>query len=64
MTTPGTISRLLKNRHSGNLHGFFFPPEKLARIFLSKEVQPSPESKMIKLLTFENLLPQLKPEVE
>ena len=36
-----------------------FPSEKLARLFLSKEFKPSPERKMIKLLTFINLFPPL-----
>ena len=34
---------------------YFFPPEKLALLFLLKEVKPSPDPKMIKLLTFDNL---------
>ena len=32
-----------------------FSPEKSARLFLLKEVKPSPDRKMVKLLTFENL---------
>ena len=34
---------------------YFFPPEKLALLFLLKEVTPSPDPKMIKLLTFDKL---------
>lgn len=37
----------------------FFPSKKLARLFLLKESKPSPERKMIKLLTFMNLFPLL-----
>ena len=34
---------------------YHFPPEKLALLPLVKEVTPSPDRKMIKLLTFDNL---------
>ena len=34
---------------------YFFLPEKLALLSLLKEVKPSPDPKMIKLLTFDNL---------
>ena len=34
---------------------YFFPPEKLALLSLLKEVKPSPDPKMIKFLTFDNL---------
>ena len=37
-----------------------FSPKKLVRLFILKEVKPSPDSKMIKLLTFDNLLPPLR----
>ena len=38
------------------------PPTKLVRLFILKEVKPSPEhdGKMIKLLTFHNLFPPLR----
>ena len=47
----------------------FFPQKKLARLFLLNAVKASPDSKIINLLTFDNLLPPLhqvlpKPEVE
>ena len=38
---------------------FFFLLEKLAVLSLLKEVKPSPDRKMIKLLIFNNLLPPL-----
>ena len=46
-----------KNRYHGKLHcSLFFSPEKLTRWFLLKEVKPSPDRKMIKLLTFDSLV--------
>ena len=41
----------------------FFSPEKLVLLSLLKEVKPSPDSKMIKLLTSDNLFPPLRPLV-
>ena len=38
----------------------FFSPNKLVRLFILREVKPSPDSKMIKLLTFDTLLPPLR----
>ena len=38
---------------------FLFSPGKLTRLILLKEVKPSPDNKMIKLLTFDKLLPPL-----
>ena len=35
----------------------FFPTKKLALLSLLKEVEPSPDCKMLKLLTFDNLFP-------
>ena len=35
----------------------FFSPKKLVRLFIVKEVKPFPDSKMINLLTFDNLFP-------
>ena len=35
----------------------FFSPEKLALLSLLEEVKPSPDRKIIKLLTFDNLFP-------
>ena len=37
-----------------------FSPEKSARLFFLKEVKPSPDRKMVKLLTFENLFLPLR----
>ena len=37
-----------------------FSPEKSARFFLLKEVKPSSDRKMVKLLTFENLFLPLR----
>ena len=34
---------------------YFFSPKKLVQLNILKEVKPSPYSKMIKLLTFDNL---------
>ena len=34
-----------------------FSPEKLERLFLLEEFEPSPDRKMIKLVTFDNLFP-------
>ena len=39
---------------------YLFSPKKLVRLFLLKDVKPSPDSKMIKLLTFDNLFPPLR----
>ena len=38
----------------------FFSPKKLVRLNLLKEVKPSTDSEMIKLLTFDTLLPPLR----
>ena len=51
---------LPKKRQPGKLHFTFFSPKKLPRLFILKEVKPSPDSKMIKLLTFDNVLPPLR----
>ena len=39
---------------------YFFSPNKLVRLFILREVKPSPDSKMIKLLTCDILLPPLQ----
>ena len=44
----------------GKLLFSFFSLKKLVRLIILKEVKPSPESKMIKRLTFENLFPPLR----
>ena len=51
------FARVLKKRHPGKPHFTLFSPKKLVRLFILKEVKPSPESKMIKLLTFDYLFP-------
>ena len=50
---------VLKKRHPGKLHITFFSPKTLVRLFVLKEVKPSPDSKMIKLLIFDILFPPL-----
>ena len=39
---------------------YFFSPKRLVRLFVLEEVKPSPDSKVIKLLTFDNLCPPLR----
>ena len=39
---------------------YFFSPKKLVGLFILKEVKPSTDGKMIKLLTFEDLFPPLR----
>ena len=48
------------NINPGKIHCAFFPLKKLARVFLLKEVKPSPDRKMMKPLSFENLFPPLR----
>ena len=54
------FSRILKNYTSrkASLYDFFL--EKLAPLFLLKEVKPSPDSKVIKIPTFDDLFPSLQ----
>ena len=47
------FARVLKKRHPGKLHFTFFSSIKIVRLFILKEVKPSTESKMVKLLTFQ-----------
>ena len=57
------FAHVLKKRTPCRKASFsFFSPKKLVRLFILKEVEPSPDSKMIKLLTFEqcNLFPPLR----
>ena len=45
-----------RKRHPGKLHFTFFSKlKKLVRLFILKEVKPSPDSKLIKLLTLDYL---------
>ena len=50
------FSRILRQKASS----YHFSPEKLALLSLVKEVTPSPDRRMIKLLTFDNLFPPLR----
>ena len=51
---------MTESLHESNIHSrklyctFFFSPETLALFSLLKEGNPSPDRKMIKLLTFDN----------
>ena len=55
------FARVFTKGHSGKLHfTFFFSAKKLVLLFILKEFKPSSRSKMIKLLTFDNLLPPLR----
>ena len=51
------FARVLKKRHPGKPHFTVFSSIKIVRLFILKEVKPSTESKMIKLLTFDYLFP-------
>ena len=39
---------------------FFFHQKKLIRLFILKEVKPSPDRRVKELLTFKNLIPPLR----
>ena len=55
------FARVLKNRHPGKLHfPFFFHQKELIRLFILKEVKPSPDRKVKELLTFDKLFPPLR----
>ena len=50
------IARVLKTRHPGKLHFFFFFfTKKVTTVICTEGVKPSPDGKMIKPLTFDNL---------
>ena len=51
---------VLKKKPESFIFLFFFSSKNLVRLFIVKEVKPSPDSKMIKLLTFENLFLPLR----
>ena len=51
--------RILKKDTPERFILLFFHQKKLVRLFILKEVKPSPDGKMIKLLTFDNLFPPL-----
>ena len=42
---------------------YFFPPEKLAPLLLSKEVKPSPDLNMVTVIAFDNLFPLLPGDI-
>ena len=49
---------LFSNKTPGRqleIFNVLFSPERLSQLFLLKEVKPSPDQKIIKLLTFDNL---------
>ena len=52
--------RILKTRHLEKHHFTFVSPEMLAGLFLLKEAKPSPDRRLIKLLTFHNLFTSLR----
>ena len=53
------FSRIVKKKTPGNSSLYFFSPDKLALLSLLKEVKASPDCKIIKLLTFDNLFSPL-----
>ena len=52
--------RVLQKKTPRGASFHFFSPKKLVRSFILKEVKPSSEGTMIKLLTFDNLLTPLR----
>ena len=52
--------RILKKGHPESFILLFFPPKKLVRLSILNQVKSSPDGKMIKLLTFNNLFPPLR----
>ena len=54
------FSRIVKKMDTPEIFIVLFSPEKLALLSLLKEVEPSPDCKMLKLLTFDNLFPPLR----
>ena len=52
--------RVLKKKTPRGASSYFFSPKKLVRSFILKEVKPSSDGTMIKLLTFDNLLTPLR----
>ena len=51
---------LFSKKIPGKLHFTFFNQKKLVRLFILKEVKPSPDGKIVKLLTFVKLVPPLQ----
>ena len=55
------FAHVLKKRHTPlESFIFLFFTKKLVLLFILKEVKPSPDNKMIKLLTFDNLFSPLR----
>ena len=54
------FARVLEKDTTESFTLLFFSPKKLVRLFILKEVNPSPDSKIIQLLTFDNLFPSLR----
>ena len=52
--------RILKKGHPESFILLFFPPKKLVRLSILNQVKSSPDCKMIKFLTFNNLFPPLR----
>ena len=50
----------LKKKDTPESFNLLFSPKKSVRLFILKEVKPSPDRKMIKLLTSVNLFPPLR----
>ena len=52
--------KFLRMFYSPDSFILLFFTKKLVRLFILKEIKPSPDSRMIKLLTFDNLFPPLR----
>ena len=50
------FSRIVKKMDTPEIFIVLFSPEKLALLSLLKEVEPSPDCKMLKLLKFDTLI--------
>ena len=56
-----TFARVLKKKKIPRKDSFYyFSPKQLVQLFILKEVKPSPDRKMIKLLQFDNMFPPLR----
>ena len=56
------FARVLKKKtpRKASFSFLFFSPKKLIRLFILKEVKPSPDRRVKELLTFNNLIPPLR----
>ena len=59
MIWPNVLSRILK-KYPESFIVLFIQQKKVSTAILLKEVKPSPDRKMIKLLTFDNLFLPLR----